>query len=89
MPTDATPGPSGDYAAGAGPAFKLGVTSFGDTGYGGPAPPTSSGTHRYQFTIYALSEAPGLTPGAGKDQVLAAIEGKVLAQTMLEGTYSR
>ena len=76
-----------ENAAGAEPAFKLGVTSFGDTGYGGPAPP--SGTHRYQFTIYALSEAIGLAPGASKDQVLAAMEGKVLAQTMLEGTYSR
>ena len=69
------------------PALKQGSTSFGETGYGGPAPP--SGTHRYQFTLYALNAATDLEPGASKQQVLAAMEGKIIAQTMLEGTYSR
>ncbi|MGD8237410.1 MAG: YbhB/YbcL family Raf kinase inhibitor-like protein [Armatimonadota bacterium] len=69
------------------PALRQGVTSFGETGYGGPAPP--SGTHRYQFTLYALSEATGLDAGADKQQVLAAMEGNIIAQTTLEGLYSR
>lgn len=75
-------------AAVAEPALKQGVTSFGSTGYGGPSPPPGP-THRYQFTLYAVSAETDLEAGASKEQVLAAIEGKVLAETMLEGTYSR
>ncbi len=75
-------------AAVAEPALKQGVTSFGSTGYGGPSPPPGP-THRYQFTLYAVSAETDLEAGASKEQVLAAIEGKVLAETMLEGAYSR
>ncbi len=78
----------GTDAAVAEPALKQGVTSFGSTGYGGPSPPPGP-THRYQFTLYAVSAETDLEAGASKEQVLAVIEGKVLAETMLEGTYSR
>ena len=54
----------------------------------GPAPPPGK-PHRYQFTLYALKESLGLQGGASKEQVTAALEGKVLAQTMLEGLYAR
>ncbi len=70
------------------PRLMQGKTSFGKTGYGGPAPPKGK-PHRYQFTLYALSAPLDLKPGAGKAQVLAAMKGKTLAQTALEGTYSR
>lgn len=75
-------------AAVAEPALRQGVTSARSTGYHGPMPPPGK-PHRYQFTLYALCEPTGLPAGASKRQVLTALEGKVLAQTRLEGLYSR
>jgi Raf kinase inhibitor-like YbhB/YbcL family protein len=66
----------------------VGKNSWGDTDYGSPCPP--SGTHRYFFKLYALNiEFPVLTPGATKEQVLNAIQGHILAQTELVGTFSK
>jgi Raf kinase inhibitor-like YbhB/YbcL family protein len=64
-----------------------GINSFGRPGYGGPCPP--SGTHRYFFKLYALDTTLSLNESANKEEVLAAIEGHVLAETELVGTYSR
>ncbi len=69
-------------------AFKQGLNSWGKVGYGGPSPPPGK-PHRYQFTLYGLSEKLDLEPGAEKQTVLDAMEGKVLGKTMLEGTYGR
>lgn len=64
-----------------------GTNSWDRTGYGGPCPP--SGTHRYFFTVYALDSELGLSAGATKAEVLAALEGHVLAQAALMGLYHR
>lgn len=64
-----------------------GVNSWDRPGYGGPCPP--GGTHRYFFTVYALDTMLGLDAGAGKAEVLAALEDHVLAQATLMGLYSR
>lgn len=64
-----------------------GKNSWDRTGYGGPCPP--SGNHRYFFTVYALDTELGLDTGADKAAVLAAIEGHILDQATLMGTYSR
>jgi Raf kinase inhibitor-like YbhB/YbcL family protein len=56
-------------------------------GYGGPCPP--SGTHRYFFRLYALDSALDLDPGADAGQVRQAMEGHILAEGELMGTYSR
>lgn len=64
-----------------------GVNDFGRIGYGGPCPP--GGTHRYYFKLYALDEVLNLKPGLSKKQVLAEMEGHVLAEARLMGTYSR
>ncbi len=66
---------------------RHGSNSWGRLGYGGPCPP--SGIHRYFFKLYALDEALDLEPGASKEDLLEAIQGHVLAQTELMGTYSR
>ena len=64
-----------------------GVNSFGNTGYGGPCPP--SGTHLYVHQVYALDIELGLGEGAAKDEVLAELQGHVLAEARLTGLYSR
>lgn len=63
-----------------------GKNSFGEIGYGGPCPPRGS-SHRYYFTLYALDITLDLDAGATKAQVLAAMEGHLLAQAETMGTY--
>lgn len=65
-----------------------GRNDFGKTGYGGPCPPPGH-PHHYRFTLYALDRAPGLAPGAGKAQLLRAMEGHILAQYELTGLFQR
>ena len=64
-----------------------GTTDFGRTGYGGPCPP--SGAHRYFFKLYALDAMLSLKPGSTKAQLEAAMNGHILAQAELMGTYQR
>lgn len=64
-----------------------GMTDFGRIGYGGPCPP--GGVHRYFFRMYALDCKLDLKPGATKKELLQAMEGHILAQGELMGTYQR
>jgi len=64
-----------------------GRNDFGGIGYGGPCPPR--GTHRYFFKIYALDTLLPLNPGAVKKELLDAMQGHVLAEGKLMGTYER
>lgn len=64
-----------------------GRNDFGRAGYGGPCPP--SGSHRYVFTVYALSEATGLAPGFSADELRDAMKGKTLGTGQLAGSYRR
>lgn len=64
-----------------------GTTDFGKTGWGGPCPP--SGTHRYQFKLYALDSMLDLPAGATKTQLLSAMSGHILDQALLVGSYAR
>jgi Raf kinase inhibitor-like YbhB/YbcL family protein len=64
-----------------------GKNDFGKVGYGGPCPP--SGTHRYFFKIYALDSELPLKAGATKADVEKAMEGHVVLQGQLMGTYKR
>jgi hypothetical protein len=66
---------------------KNGENSWGRLGYGGPCPP--GGTHRYFFKIYALDLTLDIAAGATKEQLLQAVEGHILAESELMGTYSR
>jgi len=64
-----------------------GKNSSGKLGYNGPCPP--SGTHHYFFKLYALDTILNLSSGADKDQLLKAMDGHILAQGELMGTFSK
>jgi hypothetical protein len=66
---------------------KQGTNDFGNIGYGGPAPP--SGTHRYFFKVYALDKILDLKPSITKSALLAAMNGRIVAQGQIVGKYSR
>jgi len=66
---------------------RHGKNSWGKLGYGGPCPP--AGTHRYFFRLYALDISLDLAPGAAKKDVQSAMQGHILAQGELMGTYAR
>lgn len=65
-----------------------GLNDFNRLGYGGPCPPAGK-PHRYFFKLYALDVMPDLKPGRTKADALKAMEGRVLAQGQLMGTYQR
>lgn len=64
-----------------------GSNSFGNRGYNGPAPPPGHGTHHYYFWVYALDDDPELEPGLDRRALLERIEGHVIEQARLVGTY--
>jgi hypothetical protein len=66
---------------------KHGNNSWKRIGYGGPCPP--GGTHRYFFKLYALDSVLGLDTGATKGRLLKAMEGHILDQGQIKGTFSR
>ncbi|MCI0553175.1 MAG: YbhB/YbcL family Raf kinase inhibitor-like protein [Anaerolineae bacterium] len=68
-------------------AIYVGKNSSGKIGYDGPCPP--GGIHRYFFKLYALDTTISLLPGATKEQVLKEMQGHILAQGELVGTFSR
>jgi len=76
--------PAQEKVAGGG---MQGKNDFGKIGYGGPCP--ASGTHHYFFKVYALDTELPIKPGATKEQLLKAMEGHILAQGPLMGTYAR
>ncbi|WP_161813161.1 YbhB/YbcL family Raf kinase inhibitor-like protein [Steroidobacter agaridevorans] len=66
---------------------KDGANDWKRGGYGGPCPPI--GTHRYFFKLYALDT---VLPDLGrptKSQLLDAMQGHVLAEAQLIGTYKK
>ena len=65
-----------------------GENDFGDLGYGGPCPPRGD-PHRYFFKLYALDSALDLESGDEKEELLKAMEGHVVTETSLMGTYKR
>ena len=92
LPPDLKGLPPGAGAAGNAPkGATLGFTDYGESTYGGMAPPPGDPAHRYQFTVYAL-DVPRLE-GADERTTYAKfrfmIRGHVLAQGMLTGLFGR
>jgi len=65
---------------------KQGMTDFGEVGYGGPAPPDKR--HTYVFKLYALDTDLDLPDKSTKADVEKAMEGHIIEQAILEGTYA-
>ena len=63
-----------------------GMTDFGEVGYGGPAPPDKR--HTYVFKLYALDSKLDLPEGSTKSELEKAMEGHIIEQTTLTGTYA-
>jgi hypothetical protein len=75
--------PPGDLPSGTGE----GVNDWGRTGYGGPCPPI--GRHRYFFKLYALNTVLDGLRQPTKAEVEAAMQGHIVAETALIGTYQK
>ena len=63
-----------------------GMTDFGEVGYGGPAPPDKR--HTYVFKLYALDSELDLPDKSTKADVEKAMEGHIIEQAQLTGTYA-
>ena len=88
--------PAGQHAleedvasAGAPVGAVNGENDFGAVGYGGPCPPKGHGAHRYDFRLYAVAGTLALSPGYGRDEFDAAIEGRVLGVATFSASYER
>lgn len=64
-----------------------GATDFNANKYGGPCP--GSGTHRYEFKLYALNTMLALPTTAKKADLLSAMQGHIITEAKLTGQYSR
>jgi Raf kinase inhibitor-like YbhB/YbcL family protein len=86
--------PAGDGALAEGAATgglpagtREGLNDWKRTGYGGPCPPI--GRHRYFHKLYALDVGLADLGRPTKAALLAAMQGHVLAETQLVGTYQK
>ena len=70
------------------PGATQGTNDFKRIGYGGPCPPPGK-SHRYFFKLYALDAKLDLKPGATKSELVSAMNGHILAEGRLMGTYRR
>jgi Raf kinase inhibitor-like YbhB/YbcL family protein len=70
--------------------LKQAINDFGKPGYGGPCPPKGHGAHHYHFRLMALSDPSlPLASDASCEEVEAAAERHVFAETELVGLYQR
>ena len=87
IPPDSSGLPEGVTASELLAGTREGINDWSRTGYGGPCPPI--GRHRYFHKLYALDvELPDLKQPT-KDQLVKAMQGHVLAQAELMGTYQK
>jgi Raf kinase inhibitor-like YbhB/YbcL family protein len=65
-----------------------GMNDFKRSGWGGPCPPPGP-AHRYSFRLYALDATLDGLSRPTRSQLLSAIEGHIVSQSELTGTYQR
>jgi Raf kinase inhibitor-like YbhB/YbcL family protein len=63
------------------------TNALGQPGYAGPCPP--SGTHTYEFRVYALAQPSGVTAGEAGNEAASKVEATpALMSALLSGTSS-
>ena len=67
--------------------FLQGKNSAGGIGYVGPNPPVGESAHHYHIQVFALGRPLPLPGGAGLDQVLSAMNDRVVAEGELVVTF--
>jgi len=65
---------------------KIGRNDFDHASYDGPCPPRGE-LHRYRFRVLALNRALGIADGAARGAVDAAMNGRLLGEGTLVGTF--
>ena len=69
------------------PGSTEGLHGAGRPGYVGPCPP--SGTHRYEFRLYALTKKLDIPETSGMKDLESAMKGIILEETKLIGLYQK
>jgi hypothetical protein len=87
LPPHATGLPAGVRPADLPAGTQEGVNDWKRSGYGGPCPPI--GRHRYFHKLYALDIELSPPARATKPGIEAAMQGHVLDQSVLIGTYQK
>lgn len=82
------PGGAAGFTEGVAVLGIKGLNSWNLLGYGGPCPPVGE-NHRYFFRVYALNDRLLIPEGVDSAGVRAAMDGRVVAEATLMGTYSR
>ncbi len=62
------------------------VNDSGSPDWSGPCPP--SGTHTYDFTVYALDQPSGLSPTSSREDIVA-VESTAVTTAAMTGIYTR
>ncbi|MGZ5988955.1 MAG: YbhB/YbcL family Raf kinase inhibitor-like protein [Rhizomicrobium sp.] len=71
-------------------AARAVASNFGDRFYDGPCPPTGTGVHHYEITIWAMpAAATSITPNAKAADVSAALARTALDHATLTGWVQR
>jgi Raf kinase inhibitor-like YbhB/YbcL family protein len=82
------PAAAGGIPEGSLPAGSVqGANIAGQNAYFGPGAPPGPRYHHYVFEIYALGENLDLPATAGRDELLAAMQGKVVAKAAYVGRF--
>jgi len=87
IPVDAVGLPEAAASSDLPTGTKEGLNDWGRTGYGGPCPPI--GRHRYFHKLYALDSVLENLNQPSKRQLEAAIQGHIIAEAALIGTYQK
>lgn len=87
LPPDSSRLPENADAAGYPASAGVGRNDWKRTAYGGPCPPV--GRHRYFHKLYALELELDRLEAPTKAEVEAAMQGHVLAEAHLVGTYKK